>query len=62
MRHPHKTATRESIEWPLAEPAEASNRPATPGDDDLTSPLHALQVLAETIMELSDSDLTLRSM
>ena len=59
MRHPHQTAARESIKRPLAEPAEASHRPPAAGDDDLASPLHSLQVLAEAIVELSDSDFAL---
>lgn len=59
MRHPHQTTACESIERPLTEPAEARHWPPPPGDDDLTSPLHALQVLAEAIVKLSDSNLGL---
>jgi hypothetical protein len=59
LRHTHQATARESIERPLSEPAEASNRPPTPGDDDLASPLYALQVLAEAIVQLADPDLTL---
>jgi hypothetical protein len=59
LRHPHQTAAGESIKRPLAEPAEASYRPPAAGDDDLASPLHSLQVLAQAIVELSDPDLGL---
>jgi len=62
LRHPHKATAGESVEWPLAKPAQASNRPPTPGDDDLASPLHSLQVLTETIVQLADTDFALGSM
>jgi hypothetical protein len=59
---PHQTASRESIERPLAEPAEARHRPTAPGDNDLTAPLHSLQVLAEAVVQLTDSNFALRLM
>lgn len=58
MRHPDQSAARESIERPLTEPAQARHRTSAPGDDDLASPLHSLQVLAEAIVELTDPDFT----
>jgi hypothetical protein len=59
LRQPHQTTARESIEWPLAKPAEARHWPPAPSDHNLTAPLYALQVLAEAVMELTDSDLAL---
>jgi hypothetical protein len=59
LRHPHQTTTRKSIKWPLAEPAEAGHGPSAAGDDNLASPLHSLQVLAEAIVELTDPDFVL---
>jgi hypothetical protein len=62
LRHSDQAAPRKRIEWPLAKPAEASYGPPAPGDDNLAAPLYSLQVLAEAIMELSDSDLGLGPM
>jgi hypothetical protein len=62
LGHPHQAASRESIERTLAEAAEAGDGPAAAGDDDLASPLHPLQVLAEAIVQLADPDFTLRLM
>jgi hypothetical protein len=56
LRHPNEATSRERIEWPLAKPAEASDRPSAAGDDDLASSLHSLQVLAEAIVQLADAD------
>jgi hypothetical protein len=56
LRHPHQTTSRESIERTLAEPAEAGDGSAAAGNDDLAPSLHSLQVLAEAIVKLSDSD------
>ncbi|HEY0392275.1 MAG TPA: hypothetical protein VGC63_11250 [Solirubrobacterales bacterium] len=54
MRHTHQATPSESVEWPLAESAQASHRPSSAGDDDLSSRLYSPQVLAESIMELAD--------
>jgi hypothetical protein len=62
LRHPHQTTSREGIERTLAEPAEARHRQPAPRDDDLTAPLHSLQILAEAIVELTDPDFALRVM
>jgi len=62
LRHPNQAAARESIKGPLAEPAETSHRPPAAGDDDLASPLYSLQVLAEAVMELANSDFALMLM
>ena len=59
MRHPHQTTSRESIEWTLAEPAEASDGSAAAGNDNLAPSLHSLQVLAEAIVKLTDSHFAL---
>lgn len=59
MRHPNQAPARESVERPLTEPTQASNRPPAPGNDDLASPLDSLQILAEAIMELTDSNFAL---
>lgn len=59
MRHPDQSAARESIERPLAEPAQARYRTSAASNNDLASPLYSLQVLAEAIMELTDPDFTL---
>jgi hypothetical protein len=55
----HQAAPRERFKRPLAKPAQPSHRPPAAGDDNLASTLHSLQVLAETIMELTHSDLAL---
>lgn len=60
LRQSDKATTCKSIKGPLSEPAETGDGPATPGDDDLASALHALQVLTEAIMELTDSDFALK--
>jgi hypothetical protein len=57
--HPHQATARESIERPLAKPAEAGHWPPAPGDDDLAAPLYSLQVLAEAVVQLSDANFTL---
>jgi hypothetical protein len=62
LRHPYQATARERIERPLAEPAEESDGSAAPGDNDLASPLHALQVLTEAIMQLTDADFALMLM
>jgi len=59
LRHPNEATTGESIERPLAKPAQASHRLPTASDDDLASPLYALQILTEAIVELTDPDLAL---
>jgi hypothetical protein len=59
LRHSHQASPSESVEWPLAEPAQASNRPSSAGDDDLASSLYSLQVLAKAIMELADPNFAL---
>jgi hypothetical protein len=59
LRQPHQAAMGESLERPLAEPAEASDGPPSAGDENLASSLHSPQVLAEAIVELSDSDFAL---
>jgi hypothetical protein len=59
LRHPHQTAASERIEGSLSEAAEASHGPPAAGDDDLASPLHSLQILAEAVMELTDTDFPL---
>jgi hypothetical protein len=59
LRHPHQTTPRKSIERTLAEPAEAGHRPPTPRDEDLTAPLHSLQVLAKAVVKLTDPDFAL---
>jgi hypothetical protein len=59
LRHPHQTAASENVERPLAEPAEARDGSPAAGDDDLSSTLYSLQVLAEAIVELTDTDFTL---
>jgi hypothetical protein len=58
----HQATSRESFKRPLSEPAESSDRPAAPGDDHLAASLHALQVLAEAVMELADPDFALGPM
>jgi len=62
LRHPNQAAACESIEWSLAESAETSDGPAAPSNDDLASPLHSLQILAEAIVQLADPDFALRLM
>jgi hypothetical protein len=59
LRHPHKPTSRESIERTLAEAAEAGNGSAAASDDDLASILNSLQVLAEAVMQLTDSNFAL---
>jgi hypothetical protein len=59
LRHPHQATAHESVEWPLTEPAEARDGSPAPGDDDLASSLHSLQVLAEAIVKLTDPDFAL---
>jgi hypothetical protein len=61
--HPHQTTSREVFERPLGiESSEASDAPPTPGNDDLASVLHSLQILAEAIVQLTDPYLTRRLM
>jgi hypothetical protein len=63
LRHTHQTAACEILERSLSvESAEASNAPPAPGDDQFASILHALQILTEAIVQLADSDLSLRLM
>lgn len=59
MWHSHQATAHESVERPLTETAQARNRPAAASDDELSSTLYSLQVLAETIVELTDTDFTL---
>jgi hypothetical protein len=59
LRHPHQAAASESVERPLAEPAEARDGSPAAGNDDLSSTLYSLQVLAEAIVQLSDTDFAL---
>jgi hypothetical protein len=62
LRQSHQTTACESVERPLTKPAQASNRPAAPSDDDLASPLYSLQILAEAIVQLPDTDFALMLM
>jgi hypothetical protein len=55
----HQAAARESVEWPLTEPTQSGHWSSAAGNDDLASPLHSLQVLAEAIMQLSDTNFTI---
>jgi hypothetical protein len=60
LRHPHQTAAREIFEGSLSvKPAEESDASAAPGDDDLASPLHSPQILAEAIVQLAYPHLAL---
>jgi len=45
-----------------AQSTEASYGPPPSRHDDLASPLHSLQILAEAIVQLADADLALRPM
>lgn len=62
MRHPHQAAARESIERSLAESAQTSHGPTAASNDDLAAPLDTLQVLTEAIMQLADTDFTVKLM
>jgi hypothetical protein len=59
LRHPHQATARESLEWPLAEPTQTRDGAPATGNDHLASPLHSLQVLAEAVVQLADSDFAL---
>jgi len=62
LRHPHEAALRERVKRPLAESAQTSHGPTAAGNNDLAPALYSLQILAETIMELTDSDFALELM
>ncbi|HEX5762246.1 MAG TPA: hypothetical protein VFY04_03895 [Solirubrobacterales bacterium] len=62
MRHSHQTSARKGIKRPLPERAQSGHGPPAAGDDYLASPLHSLQVLAEAVMKLTNSDFALRLM
>ena len=47
------------VERPLTEPAQTSYGPTAPGNDDLATPLHSLQVLTKAIMQLAYANFAL---
>jgi len=59
LRHPHQATAGESIEWPLAKAAQTGDRLSASRYNHLGSPLHALQILTEAIVQLPNPDLAL---
>lgn len=63
LRHSHQTAAGEILERALGvESTEAGNASPAPSHDNLATALHSLQILTEAIVQLADSDLSLRLM
>jgi hypothetical protein len=54
LRHPYEAALGKRLKRPLAESAQTSHGPTATGNNDLAPALYSLQILAETIMELTD--------
>lgn len=54
-RYPDQAASREIIEGLVGvDPTEAGNPLSAPGDDDLVSGLHPLQIFAEAVVQLAN--------
>jgi hypothetical protein len=58
-RHPNQAAARERVERSFSKPAQTSHGSPTAGDDHLAPSLNSLQVLTQTIVELTDSHFAL---
>ncbi|HUB99493.1 MAG TPA: hypothetical protein VMS11_06695 [Solirubrobacterales bacterium] len=59
LRHPYEAALRERLERPLTESAQTSHGPTAAGNNDLAPALYSLEVLAETVVQLTNSDFAL---